>query len=369
MGVDPRLIELVPADQTVVAICYLDHLTQGHTILGYRTRYSTLLGYMNTMAAWVQGHTGRDIRIQQNLAIPSALWLPHPMFKVIYDDTKHWQGIPNRQDPVSKSMITYLMDSMVGKDPHCLVNALIDFLIMGTQTGWRGVEWAQPVDPTINGFFLYDKKSSRFENMIYACCIEDFVFKRANGTTVPDPTKALPATVASCRVRWRFQKNLQHGEWIEFAGSPLEPTWCFVRAGLRVYKRFVELCNKPHTPVALYRRNLGSKKPTWLVKKSIESNLRFAAWKVFYPDEKYISGSLAKITLHSIRIMAAMLLFEAKATDLMVMGRLRYLSTAFQMYYRNTPALAKIHARAMESSGNYTPSAMPTEITDDEFDG
>ena len=88
-----------------------------------------------------------------------------------------------------------------------------------------------------------------------------------------------------------------------------------------------------------------------------------------FPDEKYISGSLAKITLHSIRIMVAMLLFEAKATDLMVMGRLRYLSTALQMYYRNTPALTKIHARAMESSGNYTPSAMPTKITDDEYDG
>ena len=256
------------------------------------------------------------------------------------------------------------MDSMVGKDPHYLVNALVDFLIMGTQTGWRGVKWAQPVDPGKNGFFLYDKKSIRFKNMIYACCIEDFV----NGTTVTDPTKALPATVASCRVRWRFQKNLQHGQWIEFAGSPLTPTWCFVRAGLRVYNRFVELCNKPHTPVVLYQRNLGSKKQTWLVKKSTESKLKFTAWKVFYPEQQHINGSLAKITLHSIRIMAAMLLLEAKATDLVVLGQLRYLSTAFQMYYHNTPALAQIHARAMESSGNYTPSAMPTEITDDEYD-
>ena len=205
--------------------------------------------------------------------------------------------------------------------------------------------------------------------MIYACCIEDFVFKRANGTTLTDPTKANPATVACCWVRWRFQKNLQHGQWIEFAVSPLTPTWCFVRAGLRVYNRFVELCNKPHTPVALYRRNLGSKKPTWLVKKSIESKLKFAAWKVFYPEEKLISGSLAKITLHSIRIMAAILLFEAKATDLVVMGRLRYLSQGFQMYYRNIPVLAKIHARAIESSSNYTPLKMPAKITEDEYDG
>ena len=64
-----------------------------------------------------------------------------------------------------------------------------------------------------------------------------------------------------------------------------------------------------------------------------------------------------------------MLLFEANATNLVVMGRVRYLSQAFQMYYRNTPALAKNRARAMESSGNYTPPEIPTAMTDNEYNG
>ena len=34
------------------------------------------------------------------------------------------------------------------------------------------------------------------------------------------------------------------------------------------------------------------------------------------------------------------------------------------VYYRNTPALAKIHAKAMESSDNYT--STPAVVTDDE---
>ena len=90
-----------------------------------------------------------------------------------------------------------------------------------------------------------------------------------------------------------------------------------------------------------------------MVKRGIESKMQLAAWKVFYPKEKLMTGSLAKMTLHSICIEAAMLLFEADATDIQVMGRLRYKSIAFQMYYRNTPALARIHARAMESLDNY----------------
>ena len=101
-----------------------------------------------------------------------------------------------------------------------------------------------------------------------------------------------------------------------------------------------------------------------MIKRGIESKIRLAAWKVFYPEERLMMGSLAKITLHSIRIEAAMLLFEADATNIQVMGRLRYKSIAFQMYYRNTPALARIHARAMESLDNY--QSAPAVVTDNE---
>ena len=93
------------------------------------------------------------------------------------------------------------------------------------------------------------------------------------------------------------------------------------------------------------------------------------AWKVFYPEEAEIKGSLANITLHSICIEAAMLLFKAISTNIQVMGWLRYKSTVFQMYYRNTPALVKIHAKAMGSSDNYMYSpAVVTDVKDFEED-
>ena len=101
-----------------------------------------------------------------------------------------------------------------------------------------------------------------------------------------------------------------------------------------------------------------------MVKRGIESKMRLAAWKVFYPKEKLMTGSLAKITLRSIRIEAAILLFKADATDIQVMGWLRYESIVFQMYYRNTLALAWLHARAMESFDNY--QSAPAIVTDDE---
>ena len=361
---DPRLKDLSLDDQNIVAICYLDDLTRGNTYHGMRVRYSTLKGYMDSMASWVKGHTGRDIRIKSDPEKPRDQWKQHPQLEHIYKDTKSWQGLTKRQDPLTKSMIVWLSDSAKGKDPDCFTNALVDFLIMGTQTGWRGVEWAQPKDPRKHGFYEYDKPTSPFTNRVYALCIEDLKFKHADGRIVQDPMTVADADVARTGVRWRYQKNLNHGEEIEFEATPSNPKFCFCLAALRAYRRFVRTCNKPNTPIAVYKRNPKSKRCSWMVKRGIENKMRFAAWKVFYPDEKFISGSLAKITLHSIRIMAAMLLFEAKASDIMVMGRLRYKSIAFQMYYRNTPALARLHAQAMESSDNY--QSAPAIVTDDE---
>ena len=284
-----------------------------------RVRHTTLKQYMDIMATYVKGHTGIDIRIKPDPEKPRDQWKEHPLLETIYKDTKNWQGMSKRQDPITKSMIVWLIKSVAGKDPDCFTSALCNFLIMGIQTGWRGVEWAQPKDPSRHGFYEYDKPSSPFENRVYALCIEDIKFKYANGRIVKDPMTVADEDVARTVIRWRYQKNLNHGQEIEFEASPANPMFCFCLAALRVVRRFTRICNKPNTPVAVYNRNRKSKRCTWLVKRGIESAMRHAAWKVFYPEEEFIAGSEAKITLHSIRIEAAMLLFEANATDIQVL--------------------------------------------------
>ena len=70
------------------------------------------------MVAWVQIHTCGDIRLEADISVAQHLWLPIPMLNTIYDDTKHWQGIPYRQDPMSKSMVKYLRANLLGDYPH-----------------------------------------------------------------------------------------------------------------------------------------------------------------------------------------------------------------------------------------------------------
>ena len=46
------------------------------------------------------------------------------MLNIIWDDTKYWQGIPNHQDPISKSMVKYLRATLTGDNPHLFSNAI-----------------------------------------------------------------------------------------------------------------------------------------------------------------------------------------------------------------------------------------------------
>ena len=191
-------------------------------------------------------------------------------------------------------MIIWLIKCVTGKDPDCFTQAIINFLIMGIQTGWQGVEWAQPKDPTKHGFHEYDKPSSPFENRIYALCIKDIRFKYANGRIVTDPMIVADANVARTVIRWRYQKNLNHGQEIKFEASLSNPRFCFCLAALCVYQRFVRICDRPNTAVAVYQKNAKRRSCTWLLKRSIESKLRMAAWKVFYPKEEKNQRLLSK---------------------------------------------------------------------------
>ena len=69
-----------------------------------------------------------------------------------------------------------------------------------------------------------------------------------------------------------------------------------------------------------------------------------------YPECETLKDSPAKITLHSVRILAAVILFADGATDSIIMGRQRYKSDKFRIYYRNVLALSATHSRAVTSA-------------------
>ena len=86
-----------------------------------------------------------------------------------------------------------------------------------------------------------------------------------------------------------------------------------------------------------------------------------------YTECETLKDSPAKIILQSVRILAAVILFTDGATDSIIMGRLRYKSDKFRIYYRNVPALSAAHSRAVTTAKthNYKDCALILDDKDD----
>ena len=356
--------------QTAIAVIYCNYIAKGHTIYGLKVRLPTLKGYMKAMAEYTSMFCNRDVTKQPNSTQHEVCWETHPKILAIYKDTKEWQGIPNRQDPLSFLMIEYLQQEAAAKHQDCMEDAIVNWTTLGASTGFRGKEWCQPKNPDDHGFELYDKPSAKFDNRIYALCEEDMKFIKNNRArkilTLREAVKVPASELIAVRIRWRYQKNGNHGEEIEFQKSN-DKNKCALRAAYSIASRFVRLkANRKH-PLAIYKKNRGSRKYSYLIRKGVEKKLQIAAWKTHYTECETLKESPAKITLHSVRILAAVILFADGATDSILMGRLRYKSDKFRIYYRNVPALSAVHSRAVTTAEthDYDDCAL---ISDDEDD-
>ena len=140
---DPKLTNLQKPIQTIIAIIYLAYLTEGHTHFGFRVRYPTLKGYMDAMVKYVYPHTGRNILLEPNPNVFETFWETHPLIERIYQDTKDWQGTPNRQDPTTKAMRNYLREISKDEHPDSHNNAIINWSTIRAANGYNRKEWCQ----------------------------------------------------------------------------------------------------------------------------------------------------------------------------------------------------------------------------------
>lgn len=252
-------------------------------------------------------------------------------------------------------MIAWLRRHGINKDKDCYVNALVDWVVLGLHTGYRDVEWCQQVDPTKHGYYEYET-ITKWKNQIYACCPGDLNFMGSttgqlsgleHQPTAWEIARDTPiGELAATKIRWRYQKNLFHGEEIDFVANP-DSDFCPVIATKNIVERHQRLNMGADTPLAVYKRNKNSIHGTHFVKNGVEKQLKDAAWQVYYPELE-LKHSPAKITLHSIRIGACVLLHSVNPNALFIKSRLRWRSDKFENCIRHVPALAAQHGRAMQ---------------------
>jgi hypothetical protein len=138
-------------------------------------------------------------------------------------------------------------------------------------------------------------------------------------------------------IKWRWQKNFAINEEWKFVLNSKADGYCFVRSAYRSLARFTRLmARQPDldpttTPLALYWDS-----PSQTVKlvtaRDIEQFMRALAVTVYdlHPvdDWEYIS----KLSSHSLRVGACVVLHTTGFTPLQIQWILRWKSTAFMIY-------------------------------------
>ena len=133
-----------------------------------------------------------------------------------------------------------------------------------------------------------------------------------------------------------YSKNASsqaNGQLITFKRDLKNPAPCPVRAAFRIYIRHNRLHGSPDEPLAICK-NSSNTKTIFITGDLTTKLLRKAA--IAAHNIPPSSPHLQQRSSHSIRVTAANLLHRANLSDSYIQMRLRWKSTAFLHYLRNT---------------------------------
>jgi len=210
--------------------------------------------------------------------------------------------------------------------------AFFDWIVIGIQAGFRKSEWVQDShDFRSTGQFALNRDGSS-----KAFIASDFSFTSLSpAQKIKYPVSSTPYSQVT--LTWRFQKNNQNNQRISFNHNFTNELFSPVLAAQRILDRARRLQVPTSHPISVFFQD---KKIQYMHHSLIESTLRTAASAVYKLTSQ---KALRLFSCHSIRVGACVILHAAQKDPLFIQFRLRWRSTSFIVYLRNTPRIAAIH--------------------------
>ena len=320
---------------------YALHLSCGHSIYCRSIKAATIEQYVFAAATLIASFSGVDFRKDS----PSDKHMGH-ILAPVYRDLKKFESVPDRREPYDPQMHA-LAKRLATRFPRdSLVPALVDGFEQGYCAGYRLTEWAQsgnrsdPTKPQLNHMVSATIRTR-------AVVPDDFrvlttTLQRSAGLSIIEIDLTM---IAKMWVKFRTQKNGQHGEEKLFTRNPNPSGFCFVSSVFRALQRFHRLRVKDprlspsKTPLSVY----WDPRPQCvklIASGDIEMFMRRLAGAVYNMHPARHSADLQKWSAHSLRVGACVVLHAMGFSALDIQWILRWRSTAFMVYLRNVAILA-----------------------------
>ena len=271
---------------------------------------------------------------------------------VVLKALRKYEKVPDRRDMIHDEMIRHMETRRQTLHVDSVEAALIDWIYLGRFVGFRSIEWCQ-------------KTQKKFEEIThrnwegpasYAFIMDDIQLFRSNKQRIHDITTVNTDDIDHFTLRFRKQKNNRNYELIAYKRDLENPEFCPVQAIWRIIRRALRLRVPLLEPIAVYKAQKGKYAGTrcFITNDQVQHHLRNTAQRVY--KIKKGDDSLLRWSAHSIRVTACNLLHRQGLSDSYIQTRLRWKSTAFLDYLRNTLYTADAHTKAIHISKNNLPT-------------
>jgi hypothetical protein len=319
---------------------YLFFVTEGENLLAKADlSEKTLIGYLGAAHAWFETVLGITVPIH-SLAMGGTAKL-HPLIGQTIDLRRAWRQPREKREPFSYAMFCTLHTVISTAFAHdkrtvlCLPSAIFDWVRLGTFTGSRVSEYAQTKSK--RGEYLtvpMTKAAGLWAGSPIAFIRSDFTHLDNNSRILSFAELVQhPNRATHLHVRFRFDKSPQNFTIRKFRRSGHE-FLCPILASLSILYRASALRVPDTAPLGVFRPNSTSPTFTYLTSTDVIRTMR-ATCLATYPDpEHFLHKNVNRIVAHSLRVTAAVALFNMGHSIEEIAYRLRWQPQSVQHYLR-----------------------------------
>ena len=330
---------------------YAVHLATGNSICCERIKATTVDNYVLAASTFLAFFTGRNFRKD----LPTDSSMSHLLGPVL-KDLRSYESVPNHREPYDLNMHTRGRSLALLSDSKALLPALIDGFEQGLCAGYQLSEWAQPT-----GNFAIDRpqlnhmvSSPLWTRAIVPCDIRCVTQSGGRLSGVQIISVAF-ISLTKVWVKFRTQKNGQHGEEKLFVPNPDPNGICMVASLYRALTRFAKLrlmdgrLHEERTPLLVYHH--GATNTVRLITTTdIEWFMQRLAAQAYHLHPVDDRDAIQKCGTHSLQVGACVVLHAMGFSSLDIQWILRWRSMAFVSYLQNIALLSSWQNRAFNKA-------------------
>ena len=338
--------------------CYAKYVASGCNCNNKsNTRSDTVKGYLEAV---------NDLFVARNFNPPVDLSDISNPASTIVKNLKEEEDVAKRRDPITSEIYAEILKQAKEAEPGSEKWLLGKLANVAKFIGPRSCEYAQKKNDKVE-YHTYPSG----KKVVKAFTREDLTFldKKSSKLDVSNPESR--KLVAKVRIRWRIQKNRQNGQVVTVKREWLAEDMCGVLALWDVCANSIAIGQTKDMPIFATKAKAPGSKIKYLTAGRIATLLRNAA-KAAHED--ITKDELSRLSSHSFRVWACVLLSEAGMSSDFIKKRLRWMGDSYQLYLRDTDVIHDQHSKALSEATarvlgllqeNLGPDVIPEEVAED----